>query len=372
MNAKNWVKATVLSTAIAVSFGASAAEANAQSYVAYAKKYIREITTPAPRWMGPTTGPAAQTDKFVVFVSMDQRNGGVLGVSEGVAQACKVLGWKLRVLDGGGTIAGRQQALSQAIAMKPDGIILGSIDAREQARLIKEAAADGIKLVGWHSGPAPGKIKGSPIFYNVSMDPVAIGRAAGLDAVANSNGHAHVILFTDNLYQIATVKIDAAVAAIRKCKGCSVLAVENTPLGNVANLMPSLTDSLLSKYGKQWNYSIGVNDLYFDFMAPALRSAGIGGSGYPRNISAGDGSKAAFHRIRHQQYQIGTIAEPLYLDGWECVDEMNRAFAGAPPAYFSYPVHLFDHANVNSDGGAQDVFDPKDGYQRVYEKIWRK
>lgn len=367
---KNALRVVMLAAGVLLATGS--ANASADPYVTMAQKYVAQITQPSPKWMGPTTGPAAQKGKFVVFVSMDQRNGGALGVSEGVAQACKAIGWKLRVIDGQGTIAGRRQALSEAIAMKPDGIILGSVDAAEQAALIKQASNDGIKIVSWHSGPAPGKISGSPIFTNVSMDPVAIGRAAGLYAVANSGGNAHVVLFTDNLYKIATVKIDAAVAAIKKCKKCSVLAVENTPLGDVANRMPPLTNALLSKFGAKWNYSIGVNDLYFDFMAPSLRSAGIAGDGYPRNISAGDGSQAAFHRIRTNAYQIGTVAEPLYLDGWQCVDEMNRAFAGVPPSGFSYPVHLFDHSNVNADGGSQGVFDPNDGYQKAYEAIWRK
>ena len=60
----------------------------------------------------------------------------------------------------------------------------------------------------------------------------------------------------------------------------------------------------LAKYGDAWTYSIGVNDLYFDFAAPSLVSAGIDpAEGYPRQIAAGDGSVPAFQRIREKQYQ---------------------------------------------------------------------
>src|SRR5262249_17818204 len=147
----------------------------------------------------------------------------------------------------------------------------------------------------------------------------------GLYAVVDSGGKAGVILFTDSIYAIATAKTNAEAAAIKECKGCSVIATEDTPIGDLANRMGQLTTSLLAKYGKSWTYSTAVNEFYFDFSAPSLQSAGIDPkSGYPRQISAGDGSVPAFQRIRQGHYQIATVAEPLHLHGWQCIDELNR------------------------------------------------
>lgn len=355
---------------LTVSF-AKPAVAN-DAYVTMAKAFVAKATAPVTLWDGPTTGPKAVGHKLVIFVSADQRNGGVLGVSEGAEQAAKVIGWTLRIIDGQGSVSGRASALTQAIAMKPDAIILGSVDAVEQASLIAQAAKDGIKIVSWHSGPYPGKIKGSPIFTNIETDPIAIAKAAAYYAVAESNGTANVILFTDNLYKIAIAKTDAEADVIKGCSGCSILAVEDTPLGQVSERMPQLTTSLLEKYGAKWTYSIGVNDLYFDFMAPSLAAAGVAGNGYPRNIAAGDGSQAAFNRIRNQHYQIATVPEPLFLDGWQLIDELNRDFAGQPPSGYSTPVHLITIKNVNSDGGDKGVYDPSNGYQAAYRAIWGK
>jgi hypothetical protein len=39
-------------------------------------------------------------------------------------------------------------AINQAVALKPDGIILGSVDAQEEAKAIRTAAQQGIKIVG--------------------------------------------------------------------------------------------------------------------------------------------------------------------------------------------------------------------------------
>ncbi len=65
-------------------------------------------------------------------------------------------------------------------------------------------------------------------------------------------------------------------------------------------------------------------------MGPALAAAGIDGRANPKNGSAGDGSEAAFQRIRTGQYQTVTVAEPLNLQGWQLVDELNRAVQGKP------------------------------------------
>jgi ribose transport system substrate-binding protein len=144
-------------------------------------------------------------------------------------------------------------------------------------------------------------------------------------------------------------------------------------MGDLANRMPSLTTSLLTKYGKTWTYGIAVNDLYFDFSAPSLQSAGVDATtGYPRQISSGDGSVTAFQRIRQKRYQIGTVAEPLHLQGWMCLDELNRAFANQPPSGFVPPPHLFIASNLDRDGGPNNAYEPENGYKDIYRKIWGK
>ena len=164
---------------------------------------------------------------------------------------------------------------------------------------------------------------------NITTDPLEVAKASGLYAVVDSGGKAGVIVFTDSIYAIAIAKSDATAEAVKECAGCKVLEIVDTPIGDLQNRMGQLTTSLLSKYGDDWTYSVAVNDLYYDFSAPSLQSAGIDpAEGYPRQISAGDGSVPAFQRIRDGQYQVATVAEPLYLHGWQTIDELNRAFAG--------------------------------------------
>ncbi len=349
-----------------------AGTARADDTVQAAKDYIKKVTQPVTAWDGPTTGPKATGHKLIVYVSTDQRNGGARGVGEGIAEAAKAIGWDVRAIDGQGSVNARAAGIAQAVALKADGLVLDAIDAAEQAAATEQAEKAGIKVVGWHAAAVPGPNAQYGLFTNITTDPLQVAKAAGLYAVAASDGKAGAIVFTDSAYAIAIAKSNEMAAVIRACKTCTVLSVEDTPLADAANRMPQLTTSLLQRYGAKWTYALSVNDLTFDFMGPSLQSAGVAGDAPPHAISAGDGSEPAFQRIRTGEYQAATVAEPLRLHGWQIVDELNRAFAGAKPSMYVAPPHLFVKANIDHDGGPQNIFDPQNGYRDAYKKIWGK
>ncbi|MEM8851709.1 MAG: sugar ABC transporter substrate-binding protein, partial [Pseudomonadota bacterium] len=83
-------------------------------------------------WDGPTTGPLAAEGKSIVVLAGDLKNGGILGVTDGVEEAAEAIGWEVRVLDGAGSIQGRTAAIGQALALQPDGIVINGFDATEQ------------------------------------------------------------------------------------------------------------------------------------------------------------------------------------------------------------------------------------------------
>ncbi|CAH2396544.1 substrate-binding domain-containing protein [Mesorhizobium ventifaucium] len=344
----------------------------AQEYLAEAAKIVATATGRQAEWTGPTSGPKAQADKLVVYVSADQQNGGVLGVGEGVKEAAKAIGWEFRLIDGRGTVSGRTAALNQAIALKPSGIILGSVDAKEIGPGLELAKQQGITVVGWHSLAKPGSAPEIGIFTNLATDANDVATAAASYVINESKGKAGVVIYTDSTYDISIVKSNKMKEVIERCGECKVLELVDTPLSDTSARIPPLTTSFLQKYGEQWTHTLGINDLYFDAAAPALRNAGLSPAGRPRNISAGDGSIAAFQRIREKQFQAGTVAEPLSLHGWQAVDELNRAFAGQPPSGFVAPVHLVTPDNIADDGGPKNLNDPDNGYRDAYRKLWGK
>ena len=344
--------------------------AQAQDTLSQARAVVAAATAPSSSWDGPTSGPKAASGKTVVYVAADLRNGGIQEVGDGVKEAGKRIGWTIRVLDGQGSVSGIQSAFSQAIALKPDGIVIGGFDVVQNASTIKQAEDQGIRIAAWHGGPKPGPMPEYKIISNVGSDSARVAKVAADYAIAQSDGHAGVVIFTDSAYAIALAKARMMRDEIRTCGGCTVLSFEDTPLADTSTRMSQLTTSLLQRYGAKWTYSLAINDLYFDFIGPPLISAGRAPAGPPANISAGDGSNSAYERIRSGQYQAATVPEPLLLQGWQVIDELNRGFAGQPASGYVAPVHLVTAKNVDLDGGKKDIYDPDNGYRDAYAKIW--
>ncbi|MCF1460406.1 substrate-binding domain-containing protein [Agrobacterium vitis] len=330
-------------------------------------KYASKVTT----WDGPKSAPKPQPGKTIVVLAGDLKNGGILGVSNGVEEAAKAIGWQVKVLDGAGSIGGRTAAFGQAMALKPDAIIIDGFDAVEQAPALEQAKAAKIPLVAWHAGPTIGPDEKNGLFANISTDAMEVSKAAANWAYVDAKGKPGVIIFTDSTYAIAIAKADKMKSEIERLGG-KVLAYVDTPIAETSQRMPQLTTSLLQKYGDSWTHTLAINDLYFDFMGPSLASAGKGGTDAPINVAAGDGSESAYQRIRAGQYQKVTVAEPLNLQGWQLVDELNRALNGEKWSGYMSPLHVVTADNVEFDGGPKNSFDPDNGYRDAYKKIWGK
>lgn len=339
--------------------------------MADAKAVLAKYAGKVEKWDGPTTGPKAQGEKSIVIVAADMKNGGILGVVNGIQEAASAIGWTVTVLDSAGSIDGRTAAFGQAMTLRPDGIIINGFDAIEQGPAMAEAKAAGIPMVSWHATPAVGPAADVGVFANVTTDAMEVSKAAADYAFVDAGGKPGVIIFTDSTYAIAIAKADRMKQEIEALGG-TVLEYVDTPIAETSQRMPQLTTTLLQKYGDKWTHALAINDIYFDFMGPSLASAGIAGDGAPKSVAAGDGSEGAYQRIRSKQYQAVTVAEPLNLQGWQLVDELNRAFAGEKWSGYVSPLHVVTAENVEFDGGPKNSFDPDSGYREAYKAIWGK
>ncbi|EJB06568.1 MULTISPECIES: substrate-binding domain-containing protein [Rhizobium] len=365
MKRRTLLQATVATVAVMLSMPALA------DSMADAKAVVDKYASKVSAWDGPTSGPKGASGKNIVILAGDMKNGGILGVVNGVQEAAGALGWTVKALDGAGSIGGRTAAFGQAMALKPDGIIINGFDAVEQKPAMEAAKAAGIPMVSWHAASAVGPVPEVGVFANVTTDAMEVSKSAADWAFVDAGGKPGVIIFTDSTYAIAIAKADRMKKEIEDLGG-TVLEYVDTPIAETSQRMPQLTTSLLQKYGAKWTHSLAINDLYYDFMGPSLASAGIAGDGKPVNVAAGDGSESAYQRIRAKQFQAVTVAEPLNLQGWQLVDELNRAFAGAPWSGYVSPLHVVTSANVEFDGGPKNSFDPDNGYRDQYKKIWGK
>ncbi len=348
---------------------ALATGALAQDALETARASVERYSQPVTEWDGPTEGPAIAADREIVVLAADLRNGGVLGVTTGIEEAAEAAGWTVTVIDGAGSIQGRAAAFGQALALQPDGIIINGFNAVEQQAALQQACDADIPMVAWHSGAGSGPDEQACLFVNVTTDPMEVSKAAAQWAFVDAEGEPGVVIFTDSTYAIAVAKADEMKRTIEELGG-TVLEYVDTPIADTSNRMPTLTTALLQRHGAQWTHSLAINDIYFDFMGPSLASAGISPESNPKAVAAGDGSESAYQRIRANQYQAVTVAEPLNLQGWQLVDELNRAMQDADWSGYTTPLHVVTQENVESDGGQNNTFDPDNGYRDAYRQIW--
>jgi ribose transport system substrate-binding protein len=333
------------------------------------RRQVSAASVDTPRWDGPQKGPTAATGRTIAIISEDLRNGGILGVAQGVREAAEILGWQVKVFDAGGTAQGREKAASEALAANPDGVILDGADARIMHSELMPFASRGIPIVGWHVGPVAGSMMEGPVAMNVSTDPLEVARITAMAAIVASEGRAGVVIFTDSNFEIAMAKANAMAGIIRSCAKCTLLEVRDVPISKSAELMPTVIRELLARYGGQWTHGLAINDIYFDCAVPEFILAGPGAR-HISLLSAGDGSGAAFLRIQSGTFQTATVAEPLNLHGWQLVDELNRLLANEPVSGYVVPVHLVTPKNVLHGGGARFRYDPDNGYRDAYRRIW--
>jgi ribose transport system substrate-binding protein len=315
-------------------------------------------------WTGPTSGPRAAAGRNIAYVGQTMTNPGVAGAAKGAEEAATAIGWNMRVIDGSGTPEGIQAAFSEAIELGSDGIILGGFGPDAAPQQVAQANAAGIPLVGWHAIDSPGP--GSGLFTNVTTRVDEIAKMSAQWIIKQSGGEANVVVFTDESIPFAHNKSELIKAELATCAGITVLSTEDIPLEDSNKLTPDQVSSLLSRFGDSWTYSVAINDLYFADAADSLRAAGKPGDGAPFNIGAGDGEPAAFERIRSGQYQAATVPEPLLEQGWQIIDEFNRAFAGDAPSGYVAPIHLTTITNVDQ----ARLWEPNNGYRQQYKSIW--
>lgn len=345
------------------------AQENSMQFLSRANAKVAKAAAVKTRWDGPVDGPKLQKNKKLVYIASDMSDAGIYGIFNGIKEATAGAGWEVLFIDCRGRCNQGAAIVSQALEMKPNGIILAGVDAVSQAKGLAAAAAAKVPVIGWHASIKSGAVDG--LFTNVTSNPKDAAQIAALYGVVESNSKAGIVVFTDSSNPYSTAKSNAIVEVIKQCESCRLLSVEDVPVAEAYKKMHQVVESLAKRHGAKWTHAIGINDIYFDLMEkPEI--AAIIANNKVQGLSAGDGSNTAYKRIRANSLQIGTVPEPLFMHGWQLVDEMNRALSGVQPSGYVTPVHLVTNQNIAYDGGPKNVFDPANDFRGQYQKIWMK
>ena len=338
----------------------------AQDIVEQAKQDLIIYAGPQSDWRGPTNSPKPPSGKKVAYISNDESNDASRAWGVAIQEAGGKLGWDVTIIDGKATPVGWINALNQAIALNVDGIIT-SADAASLQEPIADAKAKNIPIVGIHAAALPGPNEELGLFTNIQQDPRDIGKAQGDWVIADSNGQGKVIVTSHNEFAIAETKSRATEARVKECPGCQGVEYVSSPIAEVAQRQPQLIISWVQKYGAPL-YVTAVADYTLDFQVPALRAAGVD----PATVKlvGADGQRSAYERIRSGEYQMVTVSEPVEMQAYQAIDEINRAIQGQPPSGFVQAPYLVTPENVDAEGGDQNAFIPTNDYKRRYLELW--
>lgn len=315
----------------------------------------------------PESLPTTPGQRLVVL-ALDLRNGGILAVAQGLKEAASAAGWSIRLHDAGGLPAGQSRALREARLDGADAVaVLGPWDEGP----LEASLGVSTPMAGWHHHDTPGVSARSVVRTDVTTDPALVaGLAAGVVTGEAAHGAAGVVIYTDPTAPIARRKSDLMARAIEASAHCRLLEVVDLPLAQTPQLAVPRLRELRDRHGAAWTHALAINDLYFDHMVPALATAADARHAL-RLISAGDGSPSAFMRIRAGLFQTATVAEPLRLQAWLLLDELNRMRHGRPPAGLVPEPGLISAAWLQAQPPGTLRYDPAAGYREALRLAWR-
>jgi ribose transport system substrate-binding protein len=358
----------VAAAGASIASGYAASKASLPSYVVAAQKAVAARTAAQTKWLGPTSGPTCDPGKKIVYVNIGENNpiGHLWGVY--LHNAANVCGWKYTNLDGHSSPADWVKNASQAVAMKPDAIVT-SADAKTMHAPFAKAAKLGIPIIGLHGTAKPGPDPADFLFTNIVSNPKDIGIAMVQWAIADSKGQARVIYLCDHIYSISMIKRAGWSQALKTCPTCKLLKDDNFPMQDIPTRMGTDATSWVADFGLPI-WVVTAADYYYDYAVPALRAAGVPTS--KMRLAGADGTQQAYNRVRAgNQYQVLTVPEPIEMQSWQAVDEINRALHKMPPSKFVQPVHLVVKANVDSKGSRNNQYYPMNNYKQHYTQIWK-
>ncbi len=318
----------------------------------------------ANTWDGPNSGPTARTSKHILFISQDSKNGGISTFFRHFKSAAGHLEWTVKYVNSDNDIALIKEFMT-GISKDFDAIVLGGISLSDVETQVKQLTENGKIVVGWHSVASPGS--SDLLFTNITTHSKDVGKLSVDAAINSSQGKIGFILLNDSRFAIATAKTSAIVENIEKCNRCFLLENIDLKINQANEVMPAIVAELNQKYGKLWTHTIAINDHYFDSVNFPLRNLKRDDI---NNIAAGDGSFLAFTRINSGlSQQIATIAEPFDIQGWQLVDEINRAFSGQVASNYVAPPILVTKDNLNKVNN-QLVVEYDTSHRQAYLSIW--
>jgi ABC-type sugar transport system substrate-binding protein len=331
-----------------------------------------DTSTPTSIGITQPVGKPIPTGKHVVIVYSGQGAVGTDLVYDGFNQAAKVLGWKVTSLYPAlPTPQDLQQALDQAIQLKPDAVIITAVDDADFQTQINTLHSMNIPVIANFS-PDP---TGGPITLSLmgAAGEGALASVAGAVAVADLGGKGELGVIGLQGYKIVQDYTQGFYREVRAtCPACTIKetdlpltslgTTDGTDIVNFLRANPGITGLL-----------IGYDGLGSDLFT-AAKSAGITLPKVYSIATLPTGVQAA------QEGELTATVPVDYTDlGWRDADALARIFTGqtasalAQDVLYERPViwstQYHNVPSLPSDNSFPGVVTSAPAQ---YEKLWGK
>lgn len=358
--------------------GESGAASMSKVYASGVPTLAELYKVPAER--PPTSGPAVKKGMSIAFISCGQEAPGCADVPDAMKEPAAKMGWAFRIFDGKFNVNdGYSRAFREALATKPNAIVVNGINCDEIEQPIKEAVAAKIPVMGLESFDCSDKYAGKgpklysiPVIYNKGASGTAgwfeeWGARMADYVVDASKGEAKAIVVKYNA-PLGDHVAAAQEAVLTKCSGCKVVAEvpfqasENVPNGpevqkfNTVLAQQAEANAVLPPFDSSL-VTAGIAKAIVDAHRESMVVVGAEGSA-PADTAIMEGG--------------GITAEPAAFDnswmGWAALDELNRYFNHQAPANEGIGYTTVDKShNMPPKGQNYTTSVP---YKEIYEKSW--
>jgi ribose transport system substrate-binding protein len=377
-------------SAFALAVAASGMSSASASGVDPAHEYAPGVPTLAQLYASsenapPATGPKLPASKSVIFLSCGQASAGCAGPALVMRDIAKQIGWKYKIIDGAfGVNDGYNSGMRQAIAAKPDAIVVHGIACPQILQPLKEAKAAGIPVINIQAPDCDDpKTPGGPseaLFVNMQFNKdfksaseffYQWGFTQASYVIDATQGHAAILRdsYTGSLQGVyQTAGQDAALA---RCGDCKVLGTVHWVASDVGanGVLNQKFATLLTKYP-----DANAVMLSYDSVATAYGVAKLiadAGRQMSMVVVGGEGYASAQQMIREGTGITADVGQSAEWMAWGALDAMNRYFNQSPqvPQGIGYRVIDASH-NLSPDGKDYAPPNPPIDLSGTYLKSW--
>lgn len=315
---------------------------------------------PVSEWPGPDSGPAAQADLKVMWLSGGLAAEGFKAPADASVEAAEVLGWDLNVVDGRFDPSVFNRSIQEAIDQNYDAIILNGITVEAVGEAVKRAREAGIVIGSWDGGNTPSD---EGVTFEVEYPIYEQGVALASYLIWKTEGDAHGYFVEAPEFNLIMGWVGGARDTFEDCATCTVVRTDQFTSADTDTSLPTTVTSTL-RSNPNINVFVGGYDAALLSTIPAIHAAGFN----DLLIGSFNANQRMNQFIRDGE-ATASVAEPFAWGAWATMDNVNRIFAGEEPVDQGIPFRLIASENIDAIAPNEN-WDGDIDFRQHFTDIW--